>query len=201
MFWLLQCLSEVKCQTYWNLCFVSWQHGIHSNKTFQSDVTNTTSICTKLFMQRWYSAFKRQLFETHSLHSLSSTLTLKLAGNHSPVSNLQKNHTAENYQEIRLLCLAPLLTSQRHRSVAENKIWLHGRVGIFITKKKIKTSLQKSISSLVWYLNSKLLLEKWPRVFFWILFVKGHILNTRLEEQMGKKLGLCYTSVYSCACF
>lgn len=142
MFWLLQCLSEVKCQIYWNLCFVSWQRGIHSNKTFQSDVTNTMSICTEVFMQRWYWAFKRQLSETHSLHSLPhtlrSTLTLKLAGEHSPLPeiNLLKNQAAENEEEIGFPHLAPaLLIRQCHRTVTEKQIWLHRRVRMFIIAK------------------------------------------------------------------
>lgn len=152
MFWFLQCLSEVKCQIHWNLCFVSWQHGIHSNKTFQSDVTNTTSICTELFMQRWYSAFKRQLFEKHSLHSLYSTLTYFKACRKlfTSVKLTEESHC----RKLRRNRIA--LFSQCHRSVTENQIWLNGRVSIFITKKP-QTSPQKSVSNMLWYLDSKLL--------------------------------------------
>lgn len=140
MFWLLQCLSEVKCQIYWNLCFVSWQRGIHSNKTFQSDVTNTMSICTEVFMQRWYSAFKRQLSETHSLHglpyTLCSPLTLKLAGKHSALPDKLTEKSSCRKEEIGLPCSVPIsLTRQCHRTVTEKQIWLHRRVRMFITAK------------------------------------------------------------------
>lgn len=134
MFWLLQCLSEVKCQIYWNLCFVSWQRGIHSNKTFQSYVTNTTSICTKVFMQRWYSAFKRQLSETHSLHShplqhtyfktCRKTFTRARDKTCGTTKTKQYNQAAENEVKNGLLCSDPYFINQ---PMPQNLSWKANR--------------------------------------------------------------------------